>query len=145
MFTLTDVRNTTVVELPSYPWSEIIMYDELTESQKRGVQRKYNHIMQIMMNKAKWWIDTSDEQSVLWMVGDLNIADLTEMTVYQWFLQIKSWNITKEDGNAYELTFENFDNILMEKDTAHLRSLFDKGKDSKKKETSEESSQTESQ
>lgn len=145
MFTLKDVRNTIVVELPSYPWSEIIMYDELTESQKRGVQRKYNHVMQVMMNKAKWWVDTSDEKAVLWMMGDINIADLTEMSVYQWFVQIKSWNLSNEDGSQYEMTFENFDNLLMESDVAYLRKLFDKGKDSKKKETSEESSQTESQ
>lgn len=128
----TSNRATITVELPSYPGSQIEFYQDITESQRRQLQRKYSHVMQALVSKSQAGVDLTNQESAMDIVKDVSIADLSEMGVYEWFLKLKSWNLQTDDGQAMALSFENFDELLFDADTAHIRDALS-AKDDKKK------------
>jgi len=77
-----DSRQTKSVELPSFPWSEVIVYPSLLVSDQREIEGKFKG----PDNKV-------DESKI----QDFSLALLVK--------SIKSWNFTK-DGQDLEITAE---------------------------------------
>lgn len=92
--------------------------------------------MQALVSKSQSGVDLTNQESAMDIVKDVSIADLSEMGVYEWFLKIKSWNLQSEDGLVLPISFDIFDSLLFEADTAHLRKVLS-AKDDKKKGKSE--------
>lgn len=77
-----DSRQTKTVELPSFPWSEVIVYPSLIVSDQREIESKF-----------KWQDNKVDEARI----QDFSLALLVK--------SIKSWNFTK-DWKDLEITPE---------------------------------------